>query len=231
VGIARRVLSPFFRLLPLSTRREIRIRRMERAVRRGKFVSDEHEFGRLHEWLKPGDVALDIGSNFGTFSLRMSELVGDHGRVFAFEPVPQTFAMLTRVLAAANRKNVTALNVACSDKTGFASISIPDEGSLAGEDLYRATLEGSGKSSSLSVCCARLDDLSLPLERLRLVKIDTEQHETAVITGMWQTIVRYKPILIIENLPAAATERLVEFGYTRYHKDKSPNSVFFPKSE
>lgn len=228
MGIARRMLGPIYRLLPMSTRREIRMRRLEHVVRRGKFDSEEYEFARLHEWLAPGDVALDIGSNFGTYTLRMSELVGDRGRVFAFEPVPQTFAMLTRVLNVANRKNVTALNVACSDRNGYSSISVPDE-SLTGEDLYRATLVKD--EASLSVCCMRLDDLSLPLDRLRVVKIDTEQHETAVIAGMWGTITKYRPIMIIENLPQPATERLLQIGYTRYHKERSPNSIFFPDGE
>ena len=85
-----------------------------------------------------------------------------------------------------------------------------------------------GEASSLSICCLWLDDVSLPLERLRLVKIDVERHETEVIDGMWNVICSRRPIMIIENLPPPATDRLIAIGYRRVHKAKSPNSVFLP---
>jgi len=87
----RRLLRPVFRRLPKATRRSIRALRLEYLVRRGIFQSDEPEFVRVKDWLKPGDVALDVGANFGAYTLEMSRRVGDTGRVFAFEPVPQTF--------------------------------------------------------------------------------------------------------------------------------------------
>jgi FkbM family methyltransferase len=156
----------------------------------------------------------------------MSEIVGREGRVFAFEPVPQTFAVLVRLLAIADRKNVTALNLACSNTNDVVSISVPDD-PVTGENLYRATIMRGGPSP-VSICCVRLDDLALPLDRLRLVKIDAETHETEVIEGMWQLISEKRPVLIIEHLPAAATARLLALGYTRRHRDRSPNSVFIP---
>ena len=140
--------------------------------------------------------------------------------------MPQTFATLTRLLAISDCRNVTALNLACSNRNEFASISVPDE-AVTGEDLYRATIMDGGPSP-VSICCVRLDDIALPLDRLRLVKIDTERHETEVLEGMWGIVSSKRPIMIIENLPAAAAERLISLGYRRAHKAKSPNSVFFP---
>ena len=47
--------------------------------------------------LKDGDIVnidhtvlLDVGANVGHYTLRLSELVGEHGRVIAVEPVPET---------------------------------------------------------------------------------------------------------------------------------------------
>lgn len=227
MGFVRQTLGPLFRALPLHVRREIRTKRLESIVKRGKFVSDEHEFGRLQEWLAPGDVAIDIGANLGTYTMRMSEIVGRSGRVYAFEPVPQTFATLTRLLSVADCTNVTALNLACSDRNAIVSISVPDD-AVTGEDLYRATIMDGGPSP-VSICCVRLDDLALPLDRLRLVKIDTERHETEVLDGMWRIVSSRRPIMIIENLPAAAVDRLISLGYRKSHRAKSPNSVYFPE--
>ena len=44
-----------------------------------ELVSDE---------IRSGDTVLDIGANVGYYTLLFAELVGEHGRVFAFEPDP-----------------------------------------------------------------------------------------------------------------------------------------------
>src|SRR4051812_40887128 len=92
---------------------------------RGWFRSPEPEWDRMAEWLRPGETALDIGANVGHYTCRMSHLVGKGGRVFAFEPVPATFAAL-----ASNGKhfpfpNVTLLNAAAGDAVGMVGMSVP----------------------------------------------------------------------------------------------------------
>ena len=44
--------------------------------------------------LKPGMCFVDIGANFGYFSLVASKLVGDSGKVLAFEPMPNFYKRL-----------------------------------------------------------------------------------------------------------------------------------------
>ena len=44
--------------------------------------------------LRPGWTAIDAGANIGFYALMMGQRVGKAGRVFAFEPVPETFARL-----------------------------------------------------------------------------------------------------------------------------------------
>ena len=82
---------------------------------------------------------LDIGANVGHYTLRMSELVGDSGRVVAFEPVPETFALLAANARGFAIANVSLLNVAASDSAGIAGIRIPqfDDGLT---NYYQASL-------------------------------------------------------------------------------------------
>jgi FkbM family methyltransferase len=172
---------------------------------------------------------MDIGANFGSFSLRMSELVGDAGRVFAFEPVPQTFALLATALSARGCRNVCALNLACSDTNGVVTMSIPDD-PISGENLYQASISASGPALT-KVVCARVDDLPLPTNGLRLVKIDAEGHDAEVISGMWQLIRRELPILVAEHPSEAIIGRLASLGYSHSHERGSPNAVFTPPRE
>jgi len=222
----RSIVGPIFRSLPQWSRREIRARRLEWLVRHNKFTSDEYEFSRLGDWLVEGDVAIDIGANFGSYTLQMSQLVGTRGRVFAFEPVPQTFAILVRLLAVRGCRNVTPLNLACSDRNSVIHMSIPDD-PLTGENLYQSFVADPSKEG-VSACCIRLDDIALPVEKLKLVKIDTEGHEALVISGMWNMLCRTRPIIIAEHVPSNASQKIEALGYRRFRHDKSPNAVFLP---
>ena len=59
-------------------------------------------------FLKEGDVFFDVGAHVGYYSILASDLVGENGKVYSFEPTPRTFASLTEN---ANRKhNINAYN-------------------------------------------------------------------------------------------------------------------------
>ncbi|MBX3703163.1 MAG: FkbM family methyltransferase [Steroidobacteraceae bacterium] len=215
-----------FRRLPLNWRRNLRALRLEHLVRTGRFDSDEPEFDRLASWLGPGDVALDVGANFGSYTMKMSEIVGESGRVFAFEPVPQTFVMLIRSLSVRGCKNVTAINAACSNENGIVGMTVPDD-SLTGEDLYQASISGVQRRS-VNVFRARIDALPLPTERLRLVKVDAEGHDAEVIEGMIATLRRAMPVLITEHPKDHTCGSLQAIGYRLVRLPGSPNGVFLP---
>jgi FkbM family methyltransferase len=215
--------------LPIRWRRAIRSIRLQYLVRTNQFHSEEPEYRRLSDWLKPGDVAIDVGANFGSFSLRMAQLVGTSGRVFSFEPVPQTFAMLVQALSARGCQNVHPMNLACSSTNSLVTMTVPAD-RLSGENLYQAAIAGSGPSL-VAVACVRIDDLPLPLQGLKFVKIDAEGHDGEVIVGMWETIRRHRPIICVEHPPEEISSRLSSIGYTGNREPGSPNTVFLPRPD
>ena len=50
--------------------------------------------------VKPGDFAIDLGANIGWYSHVLANLVGENGRVYSIEPIPDTFRLLSAVAAA-----------------------------------------------------------------------------------------------------------------------------------
>ena len=48
--------------------------------------------------LNSGDIAIDVGANYGLYTYNLSKAVGDNGFVYAFEPTPYTFSCLTRII-------------------------------------------------------------------------------------------------------------------------------------
>ncbi|MGH8164650.1 MAG: FkbM family methyltransferase, partial [Rhodanobacteraceae bacterium] len=78
------------------------------------------ETSLLTSELRPGMTVVDVGANIGYYTLLFSKLAGDKGRVYAFEPEPQNFALLERNLTRNHRANVTIFNEAASDQSGHS---------------------------------------------------------------------------------------------------------------
>ena len=107
---------------------------------------------------------IDVGANVGHYTKRFSELVGATGRVIAFEPIPETFALLAANIQLLPLANVTLINAALSDKTDLAGMSIPvfDTGL---RNFYQAQLSNTSHSS-LQVLTMRLESINIT-HRLR----------------------------------------------------------------
>ena len=75
---------------------------------------------------RSGDVVLDGGANIGHYSILFSKLVGRKGKVYSFEPVPPTFLELEKNLNQSGSKNVESHAFALGEKSGQATIHLPD---------------------------------------------------------------------------------------------------------
>src|SRR5438067_8697138 len=63
----------------------------------GSFEPDTYR--TLRRLVRPGQTVIDIGANSGVHSLPMAALVGEGGRVIAFEPTRAAYDRLRRILA------------------------------------------------------------------------------------------------------------------------------------
>ena len=191
-------------------------------IRRRSFRADEPEFDLASDILRHGDWALDIGANVGQYTLKFSELVGDTGRVVAFEPVPDTLSLLSANVCFARATNVTLINAAASSGTQVLGMAIPtlDTGL---DNFYMAHISDS--LAGLRVLCLSVDSLALP-DEIRLVKIDAEGHDFQVLQGMRGLLERSRPVLFIEDSSTQVIEFLSEFGYEMRKLPNSPNAVF-----
>lgn len=201
--------------LPPSVQRALRRSLMRVRVWRRRLTSEEYEYHILHQLVRPGDWALDIGANFGVYTARLSELVGPEGRVISMEPVVQTFDALNALVQELPYRNVTLLNVACFDNSCTLPMTIPRSGDGL-ENLYESALDargGAGEGGQTALCLP-VDALGLP-KRIALAKIDTEGAELPVLRGMAKILERDKPVLIVEWNPEIETITgfLSQFGY------------------
>lgn len=188
-------------------------------IRAGRFRSDEPEFTRLGEWVRPGDCVLDVGANVGHYTLELARQVGPGGHVFAIEPVPDTFSMLVSNIRAAGVPNVTPLRLAASDGYGMTHMSMPNN------DPYCSRIDSAG---DIPAYRCPVDALNLP--RIAFAKIDAERHEASVLRGMMALLDRDRPTILVEA-ERESVALLASLGYrVEPGAAGSPNRVAVPKT-
>jgi len=212
--------------LPNQWQTELKRIHFGRQIRNKTFVTDEPEYKILAQLIISGDWVIDIGANVGHYTKRFSQLVGAHGRVIAFEPVPTTFSLLSANTQLFAHPNVTLINAAVSNEVHVVGMNIP-QFSTGLDNYYEAHLS-SAEESALSVLTIPLDHLCIN-QRIALIKIDAEGHEEFVLSGMQKLLKKYTPILIIETNSKEIVADLTAIGYTSEKLPNSPNILFKPK--
>ncbi len=189
----------------------------------GSFRSEEQEYDLLPDLVRSGDVVLDLGANVGHYTARLSELVGPAGRVYAFEPFPQTFAVLKRNAVRFKYKNVMLINMAASDHNGFDSMKVGrfDNGL---PNRYMASI---AKDGDVQISCTTIDRLNIP--NVSFIKIDIERHEMAALRGMEGLLARSRPTILIEDSSEEVRQFFAKNNYSavKMH-EKSPNMIYHP---
>jgi FkbM family methyltransferase len=147
--------------------------------------------------VSPGMIVLDIGGHIGFYTLLMSRLVGETGKVYSFEPFPRNLQLLQENIELNKIQNVQVIPSAVSDMTGMVSLLIDGDHDLPGRSslVYR-----SGKSeSSMEVETTSIDDVMANIEHsIDFMKIDVEGAEDLVLKGALKTIQKHHPIILVE---------------------------------
>ncbi len=219
------VFKRFTARLPHRWQFELKRLYYSRQIIRGTFQTWEPEYKILSHYIKPGDWVIDIGAHVGHYTKRFSELAGTHGRVIAIEPVPTTFSLLAANVQLFAQANVTLINAAVSNTAGVAGMAIPR--SSAGVANYYEAHLSSAADSAVTVLTLSIDSLCIR-ERIALVKIDAEGHESFVLEGMRRLLSEHHPVLIVETSSKEVVAHLSASGYVPEKLHNSPNVLFKP---
>jgi FkbM family methyltransferase len=157
--------------------------------------------------IQPGDCVVDVGAFVGFYANFFSRIVGPTGHVLAFEPIPETYAMLVRNMQRLC-PNVQCFQLALSDHAGEAFMEIPTF-SKFGESCYDSRIVDRPANGlrSFRVKMAALDDIVADAHPTFL-KIDAEGAEINVMRGAMCTIAKYKPAMMIETVITASSALL-----------------------
>jgi FkbM family methyltransferase len=145
--------------------------------------------------VREGTTIFDVGANIGTYSVFLSRLCGPGGRVFAFEPVPDTYRILIETLALNRCENVVPIESALCEKIGTTQMYLfePQYSGWNTMNAYNMTTPDGGHvvpNRSVEVSTDSLDNFCAIHEigRIDFLKVDVEGFEHSVLAGAHQLL-------------------------------------------
>jgi FkbM family methyltransferase len=234
--LCRRPVRPFISPLDVAGRRLSFVCDLGDAIaREACFMGhyEAQETALVRSLLGPGGCFVDVGANWGYFSLLAAELVGPAGRVVAFEPHPALFSALAGNVRRNGLAQVTPLRVAVADRDGEMNLAgFASSGENSG--LSRLTEEPDPSVPNFQVPTRLLEDVldEQGVGLIDLLKMDIEGGEALVLPTLTRGLSsgRYRHLLV-ELHPAALARRrggataliegLLAHGYRAWRVDHS----------
>jgi FkbM family methyltransferase len=175
----------------------------------GKF--EPETVATMTSLIKSGDVVLDVGANIGAHTLSMAHMVGEKGRVIAFEPTKYAFDKLVanaklnphlQSKITLNQMMLTASETAPLKKELYSSWPLDPKKQMHKKHLGNLQM----------TCGARVQTLSSyvnnsKIKNVKLVKIDVDGYEIDVLEGGLDFFKKQQPIIIMELAPYTLEER------------------------
>ena len=179
--------------------------------------------GAIEQVVQPGWTCADVGAHVGHITETLVRLVGDGGRVIAFEAHPANAVELRTRFG--GRPVVEIVNAAVGDGASDR-LSLyagrhdhSTEWNVVGHDV-----DGAPTRFELEVEAVSLDGWVSPGTPLQLLKIDVEGAEGLVLAGMRRVLREERPVVAVEfhdEAGWAARRELLEAGYRLTSPDGS----------
>ena len=236
--IGERHADPFWARMPaelgaLFFRCHLGDRIMREVCLMGRY--EPQETALLQQILRSGMVFVDVGANWGYFTLAAAHLVGRAGRVLSIEVDPRACRALKDNVARNGLDHVSVLEMAASDAPGMLKMqeyesAANDSGNFG---LARSTTVVE-HGHRFDVAARPLDDVldEAGIDRVDLLKMDIEGGEGRALTGLRGALAsRRVARLLLELHPhhlrdqGSSTERVIAelrgYGYGAWKIDHS----------
>ena len=142
--------------------------------------------------IKDKDI-IDVGAYVGDSMLVLSPLT--KRRVYCFEAVKNIYDNLLKTIELNDKKNIVPVNMALGLENGYLSINLMEEGSSGHGSIKRDGITYTGEESVIQKTLdSYVNENNL---NVGLIKVDIEGAEQDFLDGAIETIIQYRPILII----------------------------------
>jgi FkbM family methyltransferase len=171
-----------------------------------KYFPSEYErenFDFLRANCKKGDVVIDIGAHIGLFSVCASQLTGETGKVYAFEPAPKTNNLLKHTITINKMQNtIHSRKEAIGEADGVTFFNISDLEADNSNSLVAYKTDRELRKVEINLMSIDSFVSKYTLNKVNFIKIDAEGYELDVLKGAQQTLKTLKPTVILALHPA-----------------------------
>ncbi|HEY9696885.1 MAG TPA: FkbM family methyltransferase [Trichocoleus sp.] len=157
-----------------------------------EFQSEKAEQLLVKQLVQPGITVFDVGANIGEYTVLFSQLVGEEGKVYAFEPASTTFKTLKRRLESYQCQNVIPLKQAVFSNNGNVELNeFPDQYSGWNTIGHPEMDDPENPSQKVSIVKTEIvKTITLDafcqeqgIEQIGYLKVDVEGAEKDVLSG------------------------------------------------
>jgi FkbM family methyltransferase len=158
----------------------------------GRCIYDNHIYEKetcliFNRLIKKDNICLDIGANEGYFSMLMSKLVGENGKVYAFEPQTRLLPILFKNINQNGLFNCTICNIGVGDGRSKKKISLFPSNNNAASSIVRP-YKFFNRTEEIYIFDIDYILGKLNTNKVDFVKIDVEGYEYEVVHGMSQSL-------------------------------------------
>lgn len=153
----------------------------------------EDEIKFLRQLINPGQNIIDIGANYGTYTLTLAQRVAPAGKVWAFEPSNTTAKFLRESIQLNNATNIYLTQAGVSDHIGEATFYTQPNGEL---NSLTPTENAQKETIQLTSLDNFMAEQGWP--KIDFIKLDAEGEEENVIKGAAKTLRNNSPLIMFE---------------------------------
>jgi len=177
----------------------------------------EDEIRFVRRLLQPGQQAVDIGANYGVYTLAMAQIIGQAGRVWAFEPATRTARLLAESIAANGFGQVVLERSAIAGASGTGRLALNANAEI------NALVDEQSKVDGEAVRLVTLDAslLQFAWRSIDFLKIDAEGAESEILKGGRRFFAELSPLVLYEvrveeSLRVELVDEFAALGYASY---------------
>ncbi len=195
----------------LGYKRYLRVFSMYK-IRTLKSDRKEKDFFAFVAAIENDGAIMDVGANIGIMTYHLSKHFPNR-KIFAIEPMPDNFDVLSSIVAKQKLTNVELCQVAVGEETSVIQMVLPVSGKVKMQGLAHVvheSIEEWNEGDKINVSCVRLDDLANG-ETIAGIKMDIENFEYFALRGALHILSIHQPVVYLELWANENRDKCFEF--------------------
>lgn len=184
----------------------------------------EEEIKFIRKFLKPHMNVIDIGANYGLYTLSSAKKIGDKGKLWAFEPTGSVAECLRESIKANNFNNITLLKAGLSNHDGEANLSLNPNAEL---NSLNTPVDENSKFETIELKTLDSSMNEFEWDSIDFVKLDAEGEEVRILEGGKSFFDQLSPVIMYElkhgdQVNLSLINKFDEFDYKSYYLIPGP---------